>query len=91
MSARFKTLAAASALALVAATASAKQNSCDDPILIGTTISLTGALASLTSLMTNVTIALTTGLVGAFGAAAIRIERVADPALDRALLVLVSG
>ena len=30
-----------------------------------------GAVASLTSLMTNVTIALTTGLVGAFGAAAI--------------------
>ena len=27
----------------------------------------------------------------AFGAAAIRVERVADPALDRALLVLVSG
>ena len=50
MSARFARLAAASALALLAATAAAaKQNSCDDPIVIGTTISMTGALASLMS------------------------------------------
>ena len=38
----------AAALVLTATTALAKQNSCDDPIVIGTTISMTGPLASLT-------------------------------------------
>ncbi len=46
MSAR--TLKIAAALALASTTALAKQNSCDEPIVIGTTISMTGPLASLT-------------------------------------------
>ncbi len=50
MSVRTPHLAAVSALALAFAApgALAKQNSCDDPIVIGTTISMTGPLASLT-------------------------------------------
>ena len=50
MSARFLKSLTASALALLAASAAnARQNSCDDPILIGTTISMTGPQASLTT------------------------------------------
>ncbi|MDB5531896.1 MAG: periplasmic binding domain protein [Hyphomicrobiales bacterium] len=45
-------------LALVAGAVQAKQNSCDDPIVIGTTISMTGPLASLTTGWDRVTEAL---------------------------------
>ena len=44
----YSVAAGAVALALGTLGAQAKQNSCDDPIVIGTTISMTGPLASLT-------------------------------------------